>query len=203
MSFTAHVIVFKLYLPTSQGRWSLERVEVAVVAATGGPAVSRIIVLHSVSDTHGRVSTHLFKEHTSVWEWVTQSRIQTDSVWRQHAQLLLSTVISPSIVWEIPRVQRVELHPAGPSLQQIHKLSGRDLSFNLFPSSWSQVRRIQDSSPVHLPSLLFLAVLSQNIFIFQKMLHLVEITDVTAFIVCLSASSGVSCLSHAPSQHWH
>ncbi len=69
---------------------------------------------------------------------------QTDRVWRQHAQLLLSRVIeprSPSIVWEIPRVQRVSyvlLINAGTSLQQIHKLSKCDLAFSLFPGISSQ-----------------------------------------------------------------
>lgn len=48
---------------------------------------------------------------------------------------------SPTIVWEIPRVQRVSyilLIDAGTSLQQIHKLSECDLAFSLFPGILSQ-----------------------------------------------------------------
>lgn len=96
------------------------------------------------------------------------------------------------------RVSYILLINAGTSLQQIHKLSKCDLAFSIswyFKSKYhsnTQVCRIQKN---HLPSLLFLAVFSQNNFIFQKMLHLVEITDVTAFSVCLSVSPGLFLVS--------
>lgn len=81
---------------------------------------------------------HTFLKSTPVYVWyVGEFKAEDKQTWRQHAQLLLSTLIPLTfpIVWEIPRVQRVRyilLIDAGTSLQQIHKLKECDLTFSSF-----------------------------------------------------------------------
>lgn len=133
--------------------------------------------------------TRLFKELTA--DVVIEGGGYADTVWRQKCTIIvvesycpyppsLWAPSSPSIVWEIPRVQRVScilLINAGTSLQQIHKLSECDLAFSFYPPYFKSknvprtpmsLQRARTSFHNHLPSLLFLAVSSQNSFIFSK-----------------------------------
>lgn len=129
-------------------------------------------------------STHLFKEHTAYMWSVLEFKAQDKQTWRQHAQLLLSTVIaplSPSIVWEIPRVQRVRyilLINAGTSLQQIHKLNECNLAFSSFPGILNRkvvlTPRSKSTGLKNTWQACYFSQCSLKIFfIFRKMLHLV------------------------------